>query len=88
MKVVRNQIIIAVVEDGGDEGGEVPCVAESAGADGVENAAQVRVDGRGVGAAVVVRVPEVFDVFGEVAEEEDVGFADFAGYFNLCVGQC
>lgn len=28
-------------------------------------------------------VAEVFDVFGEVAEEEDVGFADFAGDFDL-----
>ena len=30
-----------------------------------------------------MRVAQVFDVFGEVAEEEDVGFADFAGYFDL-----
>ncbi len=28
-------------------------------------------------------VAQVFDVFGQVAEEEDVGFADFAGYFDL-----
>lgn len=28
-------------------------------------------------------VTEVLDVFGQVAEEEDVGFADFAGDFDL-----
>ena len=28
-------------------------------------------------------VAEVFDVFGEVAEEEDVVGGDFAGYFDL-----
>ena len=33
--------------------------------------------------AVVVGVAEVFDVFAEGAEEEDVGVTDFAGYFNL-----
>jgi len=30
-----------------------------------------------------VGMAEVFDVFGEVAEEEDVRFADFARYFDL-----
>jgi hypothetical protein len=30
-----------------------------------------------------VGVTQVFDVFGEVAEEEDVVFADFTGYFDL-----
>jgi len=30
-----------------------------------------------------VRVTEVFHVFGEVAEEEDVILTDFAGYFDL-----
>lgn len=34
-------------------------------------------------------VAEVFDVFGEVAKEEDIGFADFAGDFDLLeVSQC
>lgn len=28
-------------------------------------------------------VAEVFDVFGEVAEKEDVVGGDFAGYFDL-----
>jgi hypothetical protein len=33
--------------------------------------------------SVQMRVAEVFDVLGEVAEEEDVVFADLAGDFNL-----
>lgn len=82
MEVVADEIVVAVIEDGGDEGGEVPLVAEGAGVDGGEDGAQVRVDV--VRAAVVVRVPEVFDVFREVAEEEDVAFADFARDFDLC----
>jgi hypothetical protein len=30
-----------------------------------------------------VSVTEILDVFGEIAEEEDVLFADFAGDFDL-----
>ena len=36
--------------------------------------------------AVGVGVAEIFDVFGEVAEEEDVVGGDFAGYFDLWAG--
>lgn len=59
------------------EAGGVP---EGVGFDGVEDAGEVGVE---LEVAVVVRVAQVFDVFGEVAEEEDVGFADFARYFDL-----
>jgi hypothetical protein len=30
-----------------------------------------------------VLVPDLFDIFGEVAEEKDVLFADLAGYLDL-----
>ena len=33
--------------------------------------------------AVIVSVAQVFDVFSEVAEEEDVVFADLSGYLDL-----
>jgi len=69
-----------VLGDGADERRELALVAKGAGADRVEDLLEVRVDGVG---AVGVRVAEVFDIFGEVAEEEDVGFADFAGDFDL-----
>lgn len=63
-----------------DQSRKVVGRSEGVGADVVENRGEVRVKrGRGV----VVCVPEVVDVFGEVAEEEDVLLADFAGYFDL-----
>ena len=49
--------------------------------------ANVGEDGGQVGVGrwggVGVCVTQVVDVFGEVAEEEDVLLADFAGYFDL-----
>lgn len=70
--------------DGGDERVELGRVAEEAGVDGVEDGGEVRVEFEGVWVVVVeVAVAEVADVFGEVAEEEDVLVADFAGYFDL-----
>ena len=80
VEVVADEIVVAVIADGADEGGELVRVAESVRLDGVEDFDQVRVHGV---TAVVVRVPEVFHVFGKVAEEEDVVFADFAGDFDL-----
>ena len=66
--------------DGVDKGGEVALVAECAALDGVEDFLELGVE---LEIAVEVVVTEIFDVFGEVAEEEDVLFADFAGDFNL-----
>lgn len=69
-----------MVADGADEGGELVGVAEGVGLDGLEDFGQIRVDGVG---AIVVCVAQVLDVFGQVAEEEDVVFVDFAGDFDL-----
>ena len=80
VKVVADQIIVAVVGDGVDQGRELVLVAEAAAANGVKDLGQVRVD---VEMAIVVRVAEVLDVFGQVAEEENVGVTDFAGDFDL-----
>lgn len=80
MEIVGDEIIVSVLGDGRHERGELAGVAEGAGCDGVEDFGEVRVE---VEAAVEVAVAELFDVFGEVAEEEDVLFADFAGDFNL-----
>lgn len=60
--------------------GEAARVAEGVGFDGVEDAGEIGIEGE---IAVGVGVAEVFDVFGEVAEEEDVVGGDFAGYFDL-----
>jgi hypothetical protein len=63
-----------------DQRGEMVRGPKGIGADEVEDGFQVCVERvRGVG----VCVAEVFDVFGQVAEEEDVLLADFAGYFDL-----
>ena len=69
-----------MIYDGADKGGELVCVTEGTGADGVEDLLEVRVDGV---LTVVVGVAEVLDVLGEVAEEEDVRVANFAGNFDL-----
>jgi len=76
LEVVRDEVVVAVVDDGVDERGELARVAEGAGLDGVEGALEHGVQ---VEFGVEVRMPEVLDVFGEVAEEEDVFFADFPG---------
>lgn len=62
------------------ESGESVGIAKGVGFDGVKHFGKRRVEVEG---AVVVGVAEVFDVFGEVAKEEDVGFADFTSDFNL-----
>lgn len=80
-EVVRHEVVVAVVADGGDHAAEALRVAELAGLDGLEDLVEGGVDG--VVLPVGVRVAEVLDVFGEVAEEEDVVLADFAGDFDL-----
>lgn len=80
VEVVRDEVVVAVVADGRDEGGKVRRVAESALLDLGEDLGEVWVD---VVRAVGVRVTEIFNVLGEVAEEEDVVLANLAGDFNL-----
>ena len=69
-----------MVDNGVAKGSEAAGVAEGVGFDGVEDFGKRGVEVKG---AIVVGVTEVFDVFGEVAEQEDVGFPDLAGDFNL-----
>ena len=82
VEVVADEVVIAVVDDAVAEGREAARVAEHAALDRVEDFGEIRVQLERP--AVVVRVPQVFDVFGQVAEEEDVRFADFACDFDLC----
>ena len=83
IEIIAHEIIVAVVGNRVAKSGKPTGVAESVGFDGVKNAREVRVESEG---AVGVGVAEVFDVFGEIAEEEDVVGGDFAGYFDL--GRC
>jgi hypothetical protein len=80
VEVIRDEVVVAVVLDGADERAERAGVAEGAGLDRGEDVGEVGVDGV---RAVSVRVAQVFDVFGQVAEEEDIVLADFTGDFDL-----
>ena len=72
-----------MVGDGAAKGAETVAIAKRVRFDGVKDFGEVGVERKG---SEGVGVAEVFDVFGEVAEEEDVGVADFAGYLNLFFG--
>lgn len=69
-----------MVGDGVAQGAEPVGIAKRVRFDGVKDFGEVGVERKG---AEVVSVAEVFDVFGKVAEEEDVGVANFARYLNL-----
>ncbi len=85
VKVIADEVIVTMFEDGADESGEVALVAKGAFLDGFEDLAQVGVD---FVLAVVVVVSEVFHVLGQVAEEEDVALTNFARDFNLaCINR-
>jgi hypothetical protein len=83
-EVVAHEVVVAVVGDAAAQRAEAAAVAEGVGADGGEDRGEGGVERE---CAVGVSVAQVFDVFGEVAEEEDVGFADFARYFDLWGGE-
>ncbi len=84
VEIIGDEVVVALVDDGVAEGGEAAGVAKGAGFDRVKDLGEVWVE---FDVAVGVGVTEVFDVLGEVAEEEDVRFADFAGDFDLGDGQ-
>lgn len=74
-----------MIDNGVDEGAELSGVAEGAVADGVEDTLELGVE---LEAAVEVVVAEIFDIFGQVAKEEDVIFADFPRDLNICAVAC
>lgn len=79
-KVIGHQVVIAVLDDAVDEGGEGAGVAKRSLLDLVEDFGERFVE---LVVAVNMSVAEIVDVFGEVAEEEDVLLADLAGDFDL-----
>jgi hypothetical protein len=79
-KVIRNEVVVAVLNDAVDESREFLSVAESAVVDVVEDNGELGIE---LVVAVEMGVSEVLDVFCEVAEEEDVVLANLAGDFNL-----
>ena len=69
-----------MVHDAVHERAELASIAKGIGLDSLEDLFKRRIDGV---AAVVVVVAKVLDGLGEVAEEEDVRVANFAGDFDL-----
>ena len=80
VEIVADEVEIAVIEYRATKGGEATCVAEHVGFDGVEHFHEIGIRSE---VAIVVSMTEIFDVFGEVAKEEDVLFADFSSDFDL-----
>lgn len=82
LEVVRHEVVIAVVDDRVHQVGELSSIAKDALTDRLEHVLQ---HGVKVEVLVVVGVAEVFHVLTEVAEEEDVLFANFSGdLYNAC----
>lgn len=79
LEVVRDEVVVAVVDDRVYEVGELAGIAENAFANGLEDVLEHGVQ---VEVLVEVCVAQVLDVFAEVAEEEDVLFSDFS--CDLC----
>jgi hypothetical protein len=79
-KVIRNEVVVAVLNDAVDESREFLSVAESAVVDVVEDNGELGIE---LVVAVEMGMSEVLDVFCEVAEEEDVVLADLTGDFDL-----
>jgi hypothetical protein len=79
-KVIRNEVVVAVLNDAVDESREFLSVAENAVVDVVEDNGELGIE---LVVAVEMGMSEVLDVFCEVAEEEDVVLADLTGDFNL-----
>ena len=79
-EIVAHEVVVAVLDNGITESGETAGVAKLIGFDGVKDFGEFGIQVEG---AVAVGVTEVFHVFSQVAKEEDVGFANLAGNFNL-----
>lgn len=80
VEVIRDKIVVAMVNDCTRECRKGSRIAEHATLDSCENLLELFVE---LVVAVDVSMAELFDVFCQVAKEEDVIFADFAGDFDL-----
>jgi len=80
VEIVRDEVVVAVIFNCTGQGAEHSCVAESVGLDSLKDFEKIWVK---TVRAVVVGMAKVFDVFGQIAEEEDVILSDLASNFNL-----
>lgn len=79
LEVVRHQVVVSVLGDAVDKGTELTRIAKHALTNDAEDTGELRVE---LEARVGVGVAQVLDVLGEVAEEEDVVFADLSSSTN------
>lgn len=80
LEVIRNEVVITVVTDGGNQAGKVLGVTKGALFDLLKHLDKVRVE---VVRAVGVRVAEVLNIFSKIAKEEDVVLSNLTSDFNL-----
>ena len=80
VEIVADEVVISVIHDTVNQGAELACIAKGVRLDGLEDLFESGIDDV---AAVIMVVAEVLDGLGEVAEEEDVRVADFAGDLDL-----
>jgi hypothetical protein len=80
VEVVRNEVVVTVLDDAVDKCGETVSVAELSLTDNIENSGQL-------GIKLILRVDmsvsQILNVFGKVTEEEDVLLANLTGNFDL-----
>lgn len=80
VEVVRDKVVVAVINNGGDQSREVSCIPEGAAADRIEDLGKALIE---LEPAVEVTMTEVFNVLGQISKQKDVLLADLAGDFNL-----
>jgi hypothetical protein len=79
-KVIRNEVVVTMLHDAIEQGGEALGIAKSAAVDVIKYVGELRLE---LVLLVQMRVAEVLDILGKVTEQEDVLFANLAGDFNL-----
>lgn len=80
VEVVRDEIVVAMINNAANKSRERPLVTECAALDCFEDLLEVRID---LALAVEMRVTEIFHIFGKVAEQEDVLITSLAGDLDL-----
>lgn len=80
VKVVGNQVVIAMVDNAIDESAKLSGLAELATLDSVKHLDEVWIEFE---LGVVVCMPKVFNIFSKVSKEENVLFPNFACNFYV-----
>lgn len=80
VEVIADEIVVAVVGNGVDQSRKSVLVAKHVSANGLEDLLKVRINSV---RTVVMVVSKILNVFGEIAEEENVRLAYLTSDFNL-----